>query len=151
VCYDYLPNCLRFTAVRNTVFRTSTYAMLLNSASALIRPSGALRRSREMPHTYEKQNMEAPSPFAPRLGGCWGLHVLCFHMYEAPPGARGRPREVRIKAEALLSNIVQVFQTCKRSIHTWSIHEDAQSVACKRCAIEAMLPYTKNGGWRSFI
>ena len=30
---------------------------------------------------------------------------MCFHMYEAPPGAPGRPRKARFKAEALLSNI----------------------------------------------
>ena len=39
-----------------------------------------------------------------RRGGRWGLHVLCFHMYEAPPGTPGRPRKSRLKAEALLSN-----------------------------------------------
>jgi hypothetical protein len=51
------------------------------------------------------QHMEAPAPAAPRCGGRWGLYVPCFHMYEAPPGALGRPRKPRFKAEARLSNI----------------------------------------------
>jgi hypothetical protein len=43
-------------------------------------------------------------PAAPRRGGCWGLHVLCFQMYEAPPATPGKPRKSRLKAEALWSN-----------------------------------------------
>ncbi len=35
--------------------------------------------------------MEAPAPAVPRCGGRCGLHVLRFHMYEAPPGAHGGP------------------------------------------------------------
>ena len=51
------------------------------------------------------QHTEASAPAAPRRGWRWGLHVLCFHMYEAPPGAPRRPQKARLKAEALLSNI----------------------------------------------
>jgi hypothetical protein len=50
----------------------------------------------------QPEHMEAPAPAAPRHGGCWGLHVLCFHMYE---GSIVRPRKARCKAEAPLSNV----------------------------------------------
>jgi hypothetical protein len=52
------------------------------------------------------KHTEAPAPAAPRRSGRWGLHVLCFHMHEAPSGACGRPRKARFKAEARMSNIV---------------------------------------------
>jgi hypothetical protein len=44
-------------------------------------------------------------PAAPRRGGGWGPHVLCFEMYEECPGIPGRPRKPRFEADALLSNI----------------------------------------------
>jgi hypothetical protein len=37
-------------------------------------------------------------PAAPRRGGRWGRHVLCLHMYDAPPRRPpGRPRNARLK------------------------------------------------------
>jgi hypothetical protein len=53
------------------------------------------------------QNMAAPAPAAPRHGGRWSLHVLCFRCGERW-GLRGpgRPRKARFKAEAQSSNIV---------------------------------------------
>jgi hypothetical protein len=56
-----------------------------------------------------RRHMETPVPDTPRRCRHWGLRVLCFHMYEAPPEARGRPRSARFKAEALSSNIAKVF------------------------------------------
>jgi hypothetical protein len=41
------------------------------------------------------KHIKAPAPAAPRRGRRWGLHVLCFHMYEAP----------RFRTEALLSDL----------------------------------------------
>jgi hypothetical protein len=51
------------------------------------------------------QHMKSPTPATPWHGGRWGLHVLCFDMYEAPPKAPGRPES---KAEPPLSNIAYV-------------------------------------------
>jgi hypothetical protein len=56
--------------------------------SGLPGPSGGSRRCfRHM----KTKHMAAPAPAAPRPGGRWGRHVVCFHLYEAPPGAPGRP------------------------------------------------------------
>jgi hypothetical protein len=51
------------------------------------------------------EHKDAPAPAAPQRGGRWGLDVLPFHIYEAPPGAPERLRKTRFKAKALLSNI----------------------------------------------
>jgi hypothetical protein len=83
----------------------SVYAMLINSASALLRAFlRGLRGPRRCPIHMKTQHMRAPAPAAPRRGGRWCPRVLCFHAYEAPAAAP-RPRKVRFKAEALLSNI----------------------------------------------
>jgi hypothetical protein len=45
-----------------------------------------------VPHTFETHtHTHTPAPAVPRRGGHWGLHVLCFRLYEAPPGATGSP------------------------------------------------------------
>jgi hypothetical protein len=96
------------------------FATLLNSASALGRAfwglPGALRRLMRM----QTQHTEAAVPAAPRCGGRWGLHVLCFYMYEAPPGAPGRHQKARFKTEALLSNVADFKPFCHAgaTVHT---------------------------------
>jgi hypothetical protein len=88
--------------------------MLLDSASALIR---VVRGSQEVPRTYEVKAHGCPVPAAPRHRGRWGLHVVCVHMHEAPPG---RPREARFKAEALFSNIVYIARSCSPGARFWT-------------------------------
>jgi hypothetical protein len=73
--------------------------MLLSSASALNRACGGVPGAPEESLINMKtQQVETPMPAATRRGGRWGLHALCIHLYEGPPGTP--------KAEALLSNIV---------------------------------------------
>ncbi len=60
-------------------------------------------------------------PAAPRHGGRWGHDVLRFHVNQAPQEASRRPREPRLKAEALVSNVVKA---CEGRLRT---------VSCEHC------------------
>jgi hypothetical protein len=83
------------------------YGRSLNSASMLNR---AFRVPREV-----AQNIAAPAPAALMRGRHWGGHVLCFHMYAAPPKAPRRPRKARFKTKALLIDHTYVHTTSARN------------------------------------
>jgi hypothetical protein len=62
-----------------------------------IGPFGAFRGPGRCLIHIKMQHTVAPAPAAPRHGGCWGLHLLCFHMYETPPGVPGKPGRPELK------------------------------------------------------
>jgi hypothetical protein len=74
-----------------------------------IEPSRAFRGTRKVPRTCE--NTIHGDPTARRTSARRTLELPCavFSMNEAPPGAPGRPRKARFKAETLLSNAAYAF------------------------------------------